>query len=115
MTEVLINAKVKVRVIVKAGDSEYTVGVKYDNDEIVDEVKKLVVAELKEIYDGFDTVKAGYLTLFNDKACTDAIMEDEMPVAKRFYGRLNIPQGDTLYLEQLDISQDIDSEPTSKR
>ena len=57
----------------------------------MDKVKELVVEKLKAVYDGFDNVKAGYLTLYTDEAHNVIIKEKKMTFIEEFYGELVIP------------------------
>lgn len=79
-----MSVKVQFEVVVNGKTEEpYVVGALYDPQQFVAEVKKRIVAELQSAYDGFDSVKAGYLTL---KALNgDVIMEDKMPDEDEFF------------------------------
>ena len=65
----------------------YKVEVCYNAGKSVVGVKKLIVAELKSNYDGFDTVKNRYLTL---KTLDGTVIEaDEIPEGKKFLADLD--------------------------
>jgi hypothetical protein len=85
-----ISLKAQCKVVVNAQTHQpYVVVVHYDSHEFVAEVKKLIVAKLKACYDGFDSVKSGYLTL---KALNgDVIMEGTMPEGNKFLAELSRP------------------------
>ena len=76
--------------MVVVGGQSHPVVVRYEPNEFVAEVKKLIVAKLKNAFDEFDSVKAGYLTLRTLDG--SLIVEDEMPNGKKFLAELVIPQ-----------------------
>jgi hypothetical protein len=62
-TVTMAGVSVKAQFVVVVGTQPYPVVVRYEPNEFVAEVKELIVAELKTTYDGFESVKDGYLTL----------------------------------------------------
>ena len=65
----------------------YQVEVSYNPGKSVTGVKKLIVAKLRSNFDGFEHVKAGYLTLKTLDG--DVIASDEMPLGKNFLADLD--------------------------
>ena len=78
----------KAQVTVKVGEASYPVVVQYEDNSFVAEVKKAVVTELKETFDGFESVKAGHLTL---KTLDGDVIMEEIPAGKKFLADLVIP------------------------
>jgi hypothetical protein len=78
--------------VIVRGES-YPVVVRYEPHDFVAEIKMLVIAELKSNYDGFESMKAGYLTLKTLEG--DVILEDEMPKGKKFLAELTVPKSET--------------------
>ena len=83
MAAVSVEAVFKVRY----KNHQYDVEVCYNPGKSVAGVKELIVVKLKSNYDGFDSVKAGYLTLKTLDGVV--IMEDEMPEGKKFFADLD--------------------------
>ena len=83
----------------------YQVEVSYNPGKSVAGVKELITAKLKSNYDGFESAKAGYLTLKTLDG--DVIVEDEMPKGKKFLAELTVPES---YLESSIIRDVVKSE-----
>jgi hypothetical protein len=82
--------KVKAQFKVVVDEKSYPVVVRYEPHEFVIEIKKLIVAELKSGYDGFDSAAWGYLTLKTLDG--DVIIGDELPTGNnKFLAELSIP------------------------
>ena len=71
------------------GGRPYEVVVSYNAGQFVAGVKELIVDELKSSYNGFDSVKAGYLTLKTLDG--DVIVQDIMPDGNDFLAELVVP------------------------
>jgi len=70
------------------------VEVSYNNGKTVAGVKELIVAKLKSNYDGFESVKSGYLALKTLDG--DVIIQNRMPEGDEFLADLTVPEAKEL-------------------
>ena len=81
---------------VYSNGKKFSVDVDLEDGVFITRVKKLVLAELKENYDGFDNAKAGYLTFFKqysaNEGFAEVIEEEEPTFPRKFYASLIIPE-----------------------
>jgi hypothetical protein len=77
--------------VICSGGETYPVVVRYKPNEFVAEIKNLIVSSIKAAYDGFESLKAGYLIL-KTRDGTHQVTENRMIPGDEFIAEIHIPK-----------------------